>query len=230
MKTIQVIKLQIDLLALDVENLENDAKIEALEEIEKSIKTLKTTEITTTSQFSEVLKSNDSISLLQSEHEQIYSSKDKIQNQEISKVAEHKCNFCGKSFGLVDRHKLICRKSPEYLSRMFLCNECDYRSTTTKLMRDHKRKHSGQNQCPKCSYQAYSPKDLKMHQKNKSNCEKRLKKKENLFCTFCNYSTTVKTDLGFHMKDQNKNRQVNLPNETLEEIECSIIADKHKRS
>ena len=41
MKTIQVIKLQIDLLALDIENLENDAKIEALEEIEKSITTLK---------------------------------------------------------------------------------------------------------------------------------------------------------------------------------------------
>ena len=87
------VKLQIDLLALDIEILENDAKIKALEEIEKSITTLKTTESTTTSQFS-----NDSISLLQSEHEQIYSSKDKIQNQEISKVAEHKCNFCGKSF------------------------------------------------------------------------------------------------------------------------------------
>ena len=40
MKTIQVIKLQIDLLGLDIENLQNDDKIEALEEMERTLSIL----------------------------------------------------------------------------------------------------------------------------------------------------------------------------------------------
>jgi len=73
MKTIQVIKLQIDLLGLDIENLKNYVKNEAFEEMVKSLAVLEANVTSSASQSPAVMKSNDSITQLQSEHEAIFS-------------------------------------------------------------------------------------------------------------------------------------------------------------
>ena len=194
MKTIQVIKLQIDLLGLDIENLQNDDKIEALEEMERTLSILESMKSSKVNVACN-LENDDKVETLK-EMEKV---KVELEANESKIVSPHECSFCGRNFERLEKHKPVCRKSPQYIhSRKLSCDECDFRTFTDRTLRDHKRRHAGVYQCQKCQYKAYTKGDLNKHIKRSQNCVTRLRNKETFKCKVCDYSTSITTDFKYH--------------------------------
>ena len=224
MKTIQVIKLQIDLLGLDIENLQNDDKIEALEEMERTLSILESMKsskvnvacnlenddkVETLKEMEKVkveLEANESkidplpSELMETNNLAPKKNEENLNEQNLQKiVSPHECSFCGRNFERLEKHKPVCRKSPQYIhSRKLSCDECDFRTFTDRTLRDHKRRHAGVYQCQKCQYKAYTKGDLNKHVKRSQNCVTRLRNKETFKCKVCDYSTSITTDFKYH--------------------------------
>ena len=196
---LQVIKLQIDLLGLDIEKLKYDEKIEVMEEIDRIIVRLKTG-FRFAPQSHGTIETNDSVSQFQLEHEK--GTVENLNEATATLHQQHKCKFCGRYFEKLLNHGSSCRKSPEYISsRIFACNECDYRSKTMSLMEKHQVIHAGTHQCKQCQFTAYSDNDLRIHLRNPNNCGKHLLKFEKIMCKECDYFALSKKELNYHSKE-----------------------------
>ena len=142
-KKLEFVKLNIDLIALDIENLPDSEKLQAIE-------ALKNLEIKTTMQGVE-----DSVSYSFTEKEKtIY------------------CTACGKEFSnnynlkRHQQHKLSCeqylrRQNMEYNAQ---CSVCDFRTNSKANLRAHSVRHTEKNMCHHCNRKYTTRRDLIKHQ------------------------------------------------------------------
>ena len=142
-KKLEFVKLNIDLIALDIENLPDSEKLQAIE-------ALKNLEIKTTMQGVE-----DSVSYSFTEKEKtIY------------------CTACGKEFSnnynlkRHQQHKLSCeqylrRQNMEYNAQ---CSVCDFRTNSKANLRAHSVRHTEKNMCHHCNRKYTTRRDLVKHQ------------------------------------------------------------------
>ena len=151
-KKLEFVKLNIDLIALDIENLPDSEKLQAIEALKNlEIKTV----LQTTKQGVE-----DSVSYSFTEKEKtIY------------------CTACGKEFSnnynlkRHQQHKLSCE---QYLRRQNMehsvqCSVCDYKTNSKANLRAHSVRHTVKNMCHHCNRKYTTRRDLVKHQQT-ANC------------------------------------------------------------
>ena len=85
----------------------------------------------------------------------------------------------------------------------FTCEQCDYKSPSTTLLKKHiKTDHEGiQFHCDQCNYKAATKSNLIVH-------EKTVHEKMKFHCYQCNYTATTKTNLIEHVESNHNHKNM----------------------
>ena len=152
-KKLEFVKLNIDLIALDIENLPYSEKLQAIE-------ALKNIEIKT------VLQSTGQ------------GAEESISYYSTERTKAIHCVTCGKEFSnnynlkRHQQHKLSCE---QYLRRQNMehnvqCSVCDFKTNSKANLRAHSVRHTEKNMCHHCNRKYTTRRDLIKHQQQTAKC------------------------------------------------------------
>ena len=185
-KALETVKVNIDHIALKIENLQHCDRSEALLALEHAAASLSYSQnkkMGDSAAFSSYynafteqhrpanLRYNPSKTLVVSSVGKVSSSGDDRNNK-------HQCETCAKSFPTnfkLRRHQKSgagCDRILKQQIGSIKCTHCDYRTTSKDNLEDHLVKHSGKFQCPVCNHQFSRNYKLQNHIKNPDNCMK----------------------------------------------------------
>ena len=183
---LETVKVNIDHIALKIENLQHCDRGEAMLALEHAAASLSYSQnqkMGDSAAFSSYnnafmeqhrpanLRYNPSKTLVVSSVGKVSSSRDDRSNK-------HQCETCAKSFPTnfkLRRHQKTgagCDRILKQQIGSIKCTHCDYRTTSKDNLEDHLVKHSGKFQCPVCNHQFSRNYKLQNHIKNPDNCMK----------------------------------------------------------
>lgn len=194
---LEVVLIQIDLLALNIENLESSERKDAMMMLSDIISNVQNT----------LWKPDHNPNLAVEEENKNEKAIEKMKINSPNKTEKHcpvcdknvpnhfkrhmnrhlethKCKKCSKVFresSSLKKHTDNGKMCEIFMKRkslplIFSCDKCDFKSHTKRNLYYHQVRHSGRHQCAKCQHQFYSLKDLQKHLKSSQNCEKYISK------------------------------------------------------
>ena len=131
MSKIEPLKVVIDLLGLDIENLVHAEKIEAIEALEHSLLTL--------------IENKSKIS----KHEE--KNRGKFTCERCGKHFSQKDGMNNHKKRGISACQKYLKRQHENVEGKLVCTECDYKTSSKANLRNHFRKHTNQYHCRKCN-------------------------------------------------------------------------------
>ena len=193
-KALETVKVNIDHIALTIENLQPAYKSEALLALEHAAASLSCSDnkrMTHSASFRSYSSAyHEAKTAPRPQLPMVYSSPHPATLGESWKGCKlntqdernkHQCETCAKSFPTnfkLRRHQRTGAGCDRILKQQIgsvKCHLCDYRTTSKDNLEDHLVKHSGKFQCPVCSHQFSRNYKLQNHIKNPDNCMKYMK-------------------------------------------------------
>ena len=176
MSSLQFAKLNLDMIALDVQSLESESErkevLDMLAQLAQDLE--KTNQVETVAQDNyknELLRATNLLSPARAAG---------LERMRAPYEEKFKCSQCGKCFlnnSKLKRHTsssggCAARRFGPEESKTFRCPECDHRSSTRDGLTTHQIKHSDRFKCIKCERRFSRLRELEKHQRNSNNCLK----------------------------------------------------------
>ena len=176
MSSLQFAKLNLDMIALNIQSLESasernealDLLAQIAQDLEKAI------------QVETVAQDNYKNEHLRATHPSSPARAAELEKMRTLYEEKFKCSQCGKCFmnnSKLKRHTsssggCAARRFGPEESKTFRCPECDHRSSTRDGLTTHQIKHSDRFKCIKCERRFSRLRELEKHQRNSNNCLK----------------------------------------------------------
>ena len=190
MASLQFVKLNLDMIALNIQSLENTSDrneaLDMLTHVAQALEKSNQMETVFQNHKNQPLTSANGVTpqIPTWSHKQRASEKIALQEEKF------KCGQCGKCFpsqSKLKRHTssqggcALRRYGPEE-SKNVHCPECGFRTNTVNNLKSHQIKHSDRFKCTvQCGRGFSGPQDLEKHQKNPKNCLKYMTQENSSF-------------------------------------------------